>query len=398
MKKRILVFGAGHNQTLLIRACKELGYHTVVTDPNTEAPGKALADHFVVLPPKDFEAHCELIEQEKIQGIVTCQMENPLPLMAKLAQRYKLLFPTAEVIQRARNKFLMKQTFLKEEVPCAQGQVIDIPADLDRLDFNHWNFPLIIKPVDSYSSRGVYKVNSLEDLKARYSEAVRFSSTGQVLVEEFLEGPEVSVEAVTYQGKTHIVQITDKVITPYPNTVELAHYQPSLLEADQQQSIEQVVRDAIKALGIDYSGSHAELKLTPQGPKMIEIGARLGGDYISSYLTTLSTGVDMNRAIAQIAVGEEPDVTPSCKQYSGIQYVNWPTGRKVKAIASLDPFLQNPKVAFANIMVAPGDTLPAVTESTNRHAFFITSGSSKAELEQNVQMLSADLSKFITLD
>lgn len=398
MKKKILVFGAGHNQTLLIQACKDLGYHTIVTDPNHDAPGKVLADQFVVLPPKDFEAHCQLIEQEKVQGIVTCQMENPLSLMARLAERYHFLFPTEKVIQKARNKYLMKQAFLQEGVPCAKGMILENLQDLEQLDFAQWHFPLIIKPVDSYSSRGVYRVNSVVELKDRYVEALRYSSTGQVLVEEFLEGPEVSVEAVTYQAKTHIIQITDKVITPYPNTVELAHFQPSQLSAADLTKMGEVVQAAIKALGIDFTGSHAELKLTPQGPKMIEIGARLGGDYISSYLTTLSTGVDMNRAIAQIAMGEEPDVSPTRQQYSGIQYINWPAGRKVTAVANLEPFLQNPKVAFANIMVAPGDILPAITESTNRHAFFITSGSSPVELQENLQALSADLSTFITLD
>ena len=325
-------------------------------------------------------------------------MENPLPLMARLAAKYNLLFPTVDVIQRARNKYLMKKAFLEARVPCAQGQIIENQEELQQLDFAQWQFPLIIKPVDSYSSRGVYKVNSEKELHSRYPEALRYSSTGQVLLEEFLEGPEVSVEAVTFQGKTYVIQITDKVITPYPNTVELAHYQPSQLSALELNQIGEVVEAAIEALGIDFSGSHAELKLTPQGPKMIEIGARLGGDYISSYLTTLSTGVDMNRAIAQIAMGEEPDVNSTLRQFSGIQYVNWPAGRKVKAVAALEPFLQNPKVAFANIMVAPGDILPAITESTNRHAFFITSAETQAELNQNVQELVADLSTFITLD
>lgn len=396
--KRILVFGAGYNQTLLIRACKELGYYTLVTDPNENAPGKDLADHFVVLPPKDFDAHCQVIEENKIQGLVTCQMENPLPLMARLAKKYKLLFPSVEVIHRARNKYLMKQAFLQAGVPCAQGQIIEKAEELNNIDLTKWQFPLIIKPVDSYSSRGVYRVNSLSELRERYEQAVQFSSTGQALVEEFLEGPEVSVEAVTYQGVTHIIQITDKVITPYPNTVELAHYQPSQLHQEDQVSIREVVKAAVDALGIDYSGSHAELKLTKDGPKMIEIGARLGGDYISSYLTTLSTGVDMNRAIAQIAMGEDPDVDSTIRQYSGIQYINWQPGRKVRSVASLAPFLEDPRVTFANILVAPGDILPPITESTNRHAFFITSAESQGELENNVATLTEDLSKFITLD
>lgn len=398
MEKRILVFGGGINQVLLIKACKELGYYTVVTDPNPTAPGASDADVFAVLPPRDFEAHCDLIEKEQIAGLVTCQMENPLLLMARLAEKYGFLFPSEAVIQRARDKYLMKQAFLAHGVPCAKGVMIETIAQLKAFDFKEWLFPLIIKPVDSYSSRGVYRAESREALISHYEKTAAFSSNGQVLIEEFLAGPEVSVECVTGKGKTHIVQITDKVITPYPHTVELAHYQPSALSETTCSEIRKVVHEAIAALGIDNSGSHAELKITPQGPKMIEIGARLGGDYISSYLTALSTGVDMNRAIAQIAMGEEPDVQSSFQHFSAIQYYNWEAGRKVKTKMPLNYFLEKPEVAFAEIFVKSGDILPQITESTLRHACFITSATDRNELAQNVAQLSEEFSDLLTLD
>lgn len=398
MEKRILVFGGGINQVLLIKACKALGYYTVVTDPNPAAPGAADADVFAVLPPRDFEAHCDLIEKERIGGLVTCQMENPLLLMARLAEKYGFLFPSTTVIQRARDKYLMKQAFLAHDVPCAKGVMIETLAELQSFDFENWAFPLIIKPVDSFSSRGVYRADNRDSLVAHYEKTAAFSSTGQVLIEEFLEGPEVSVESVTAKGETHIVQITDKVITPYPHTVELAHYQPSSLSETTCLEIRKVVQKAIAALEIDNSGSHAELKVTPHGPKMIEIGARLGGDYISSYLTQLSTGVDMNRAVAQIAMGEEPDVQSSIQQFSAVQYYNWEAGRKVKAKTPLSLFLGKPEVAFAEIFVKSGDILPQITESTLRHSCFITSAENRDKLAQNVAQLSEELSDLLTLD
>ncbi|MFN7116801.1 MAG: ATP-grasp domain-containing protein [Saprospiraceae bacterium] len=395
MQRKILVFGGGDNQILLIKACRELSYYTIVTDPNPNAPGAALADLFVPLPPKDLEAHRNLILREQIEGIVTCQMENPLLLMASLAQEFNFRFPTPEVIKRSRNKYLMKKAFLQEQVPCAKGMLIENAEHFQSLNFAKWSFPLIIKPVDSFSSRGVFRLENKSELLHYYNESVKYASNGQVLIEEFLEGPEVSVESITFEGVTTVVQITDKVITAYPYTVEMAHYQPSILSKETQDCIKKIVTQAIDALGIDNTGSHAELKITAEGPKMIEIGARLGGDYISSYLTSLSTGVNMNRAIAQVAMGETPDLQATTHYHSGIQYINWEPGKAVKEIMSLDSMIQLDHVAHADITYKPGDILPQVTDSAKRHAFVISSGASRHELLNNLEQLSHQLSQLL---
>lgn len=395
MSRKILVFGAGDNQTLLIQACKDLGYFTIVTDPNSDAPGAALADLFVPLAPKDLEAHQELIRREQVEGIVTCQMENPLALMAILAQQFHFRFPSPEVIERARNKFLMKRAFMQHQVPCAKGILIENEEHFHALNFSNWQFPLIIKPVDSYSSRGVFRIDNKAELQQYYYDSVQFASNGQVLLEEFLEGPEVSVESITFEGETTVVQITDKVISSYPYTVEMAHYQPSILPNETQACIKAIVQQAIAALQIDNTGSHAELKITPAGPKMIEIGARLGGDYISSYLTLLSTGVDMNRAIAQVAMGERPDLQTTRHCHSGIQYINWEAGKTVAAVQPLDSILQAAHIAHAGIAFKPGDILPKVTDSAKRHAFVIASATSREALLTQLDHYSKEMTHLL---
>jgi biotin carboxylase len=398
MSKRILVFGAGDSQSHLLKACKELGYYVVTTDPKEKALFAHLADRHVVLDPQDYEGHRQLICEEKIQGIVTCAMETPLFLMADLAQEFGFIFPSPEVVRRARSKYLMKQQFMQHGVPCAKGIKIDSFEQLQAIDFSTWTFPLIIKPVDGYSSRGVVKAENQEQLFEFYQTTKTYSSQGDVLVEEFMEGPQIGTENITYQGETTIIQTTGYIITPYPYTTELELYQPSAFSAETIEQVKEVVKRAHKAVGIDNCGSNAELIITKDGPKMVEMAARLGGDHVASHLPLLSTGVDMTKALAQIVMGEAPDLTPTKQRFSSIRYVNWEPGKRVKEVLPIQSFLQHPLVAHAAIKVEAGDVLPPVTESMNRHSFLITSGDTREALNRNVALLMDELLKYVILE
>ena len=154
-------------------------------------------------------------------------MENPLLLMAEIAEKFSFSFPSVNSIVHARNKYLMKRCFIEHGIPCAYGILVEPNAEIDEKILYGFTFPLIIKPVDSFSSRGVFLVTSFDELQQYLDKTKSFSSDGKILIEEFLNGPEVSVESVTYNGQTTVIQITDKVITNYPYTVEMAHIQPS---------------------------------------------------------------------------------------------------------------------------------------------------------------------------
>jgi len=158
-----------------------------------------------------------------------------------------------------------------------------------------------------------------------------------------------------------------------------------------------VVTSAISALGIDNSASHTELKITSEGPKILEIGARGGGDFISSYLTLSSTGVSMDEAIIKVALGEEPDLVHKTKLYSYIRYFSLPVGAEVLCVEDFSDILNEKGVVFAYIAVKKGDVIEKITESKKRPGFLIIKGSKEEDVIQKGSILLSKLASKIKL-
>jgi biotin carboxylase len=197
----------------------------------------------------------------------------------------------------------MRQAFASADVPCPQFMcVTDKQIDLPTLQ-SQLSLPLIVKPSDRSGSLAVNKITDWSQLAAAIQEAQSVSFKGEAMVEEFIEGREISVEFISYQGKHYPLQITDKVTTGAPHFVELEHHQPSTLSKDLYTSIYAITERALKALGVTNSASHSEYKITDDGRIcIIEIGARMGGDFIGSDLVPLSTGYDYVRAVIDVAL------------------------------------------------------------------------------------------------
>ena len=378
--KRILIFGGGLNQLTLIKACNDLGYLSIVIDPNKNAPGKSLAHTFEVVAPNDYNKTKNIALKYKIDGIATSQMQNPLRMMAKLASELGFIFNKPEIIEQSLNKYLMKKVFTKNNIPCAKGYLFQSKNKLTPQKLKGLKFPLIIKPLDSHSSRGVYRVDKFEEILEHIDETISFSTTQEFLIEEFLEGPEFSIEAVTYSDETKIVQFTEKMITPPPNVVELGHLQPATFTEEQKDKISEIVISAIKALGLNNTVSHTEIKLTKKGPVIIEIGPRMGGDFISSYLVKHSCGVDLDRATIQMSVGKEPDLNPKNNQYSYIRYLQLIEGMKVEKIKDWKMIMDLPGVVFADVSINKWETVPKITDSAKRPGFVIVEGKSRKKV------------------
>lgn len=395
--KRILIFGGGLNQLALIEAAKALGLTTVVIDPNPDAPGRAIADHFEVVPPKDYE-HTKVVAQSfKVDGIVTAQMENPLAIMARLAEDMGYIFPSCDAIDQATDKWKMKAAFQQYGVPCAKGILLRREDDLSNLKESHLSYPLIIKPLNAFSSRGVYRVENEAELQQRRPQTEAFSKDGCLIVEEFLEGPEYSVEAITCDKQTTIVQYTEKFVTLFPYTVEMGHLQPADLSEQQQTVIAQTVKMGIRALGIDNTASHTEVKWTMQGPKIIEIGARLGGDFISSYLTQCSTGVDMNTVAIQTALGEPFIIHKTVNRYAYIKYFACPPGYLVSGVEDFSSLKAQEYIVFAHIFAQKNERIPELTHSAQRSGCALAAGESRADVIMRAEKANAWLQSKIKL-
>ena len=362
----ILIFGGGLNQLLLVKSAKDLGYRTIVIDPIPDATAKKIADVFEVIAPKDYEKTKETALKYNVKGIVTCQMENPLLIMAQLAEDLNFIFPSQQSVLNARNKYLMKECFINAGVACAKGRRIRLDEELKRKYCEEIGFPLIIKPVDSFSSKGVFKVNKFEEIEGYIASVRNFSSTGDILIEEFMEGSEVSVEGVTQNKVTTIVQITDKIITPYPTAVEMLHIQPSELDAETQTEVKKLVQKAVNALGLNNCAIHAEVKITKTGPKMVELGARLGGDYITSHLVPLSTGVNIEAAAIQIAMGKKPELKHLISNSAVIEYLKIEAGKKILDIGNYSKMKDDERVKEVFVFLNKGEIVQSITDSTKR--------------------------------
>ena len=394
--KSVLIFGAGINQLELIREAKSLGVISVVIDPQPDPPGRQEAEFFYRVGGEDYDATRAVAVKHGVSGMVTGQTEKPLRMMARLAEELGLIFHSPEVTERCLDKWLMKSAFRSHRIPCADGILIRHRDQLNE-DLSGFSYPVIMKPVDSFSSRGVVRIDSQEELKTFFEESRNYSTHGDVIIEEFLAGKEYSAEAVTYRGKTFVVQITEKFITPYPHTVETGHLQPADLSESVKAEMISLVQKAIASLGIDNSASHTEVMVTAEGPKVIEVGARLGGDFISSYLTKASTGVSMDRAAVQVALGGEPDLKPSRKDYAMIRYIELPVGRKVTGVQQIDDIRQLPGVEFAWVFVRPGDTVLRLTHSGVRPACILVKALSREKLLRDTAKYCSLLSDKILL-
>jgi biotin carboxylase len=385
MQKTILIFGAGINQLELIREAKNLGIFTIVIDPSEHPIGKAEADVYYQVDGKDYDTTKAIALKHKVDGIVTGQMEKPMRLMAKLAKELELNFHCPEVVETSLNKVLMKKAFIMNNVPCAKGLVFKYRENITEESLREFSYPLIIKPADAFSSRGVMKISSFDELLKYEEETRSFSSEATIIVEEFLEGREFSVESITYKENTTVIQVTEKFITPYPNTVEMAHLQSARITIEERYQIEVIVKKAIRAIGIDNSASHAEVMLTKNGVYMIEIGARLGGDFISSYLTKASTGVSMDKASVQVALGIGPDLEHKFTRFSMIEYLKLEEGRIIKKLPDKKEIENINGHVFSYYFLNEGDIIPKITHSAHRPICVLFEGKDEKSLFDGLQ-------------
>ena len=368
MAKTIMVFGGGLNQLGLLLAANELGLESVLVDPSANPLGKDYASHFYQVPTDVYETTREIALHHGVEALVTGQMERPLKLMARLAQELKLKFHNPETVERATNKYLMKAAFQAHGIPSAKGELIKEHRILSEQEMLRFGYPAIIKPLSRFSSQGVFRVDNYSSYLQNVELTLKCSDDGSYLLEEFIAGSEFSAECLSYQGETKVVQFTRKLITPYPNTVEIGHIQPAIFSEHSKNQAEDIIRKAVTALGIDNSASHVEFKLTDKGPVIIEIGPRTGGDFIGSLLTLESSGVNMDKAVIQIALGEEPDWEIKHEKGSAILYLTLEAGSRVLSIAPnwRENVLALPGVLDAQLLLTSGDRIQLLTDSTKR--------------------------------
>ena len=326
---RLAIIGANESIDPLIRKAKDLGYETHVFAWKTGAEGEKNADFFYPVSIDQKDEILKLCQDIQPEGVCSITSDFAVRTVNYVARGLGLKCNSEECDLLARNKYHMRRALREHGLPTPWFLRVD--HSLSRKEAEELTYPLIVKPTDRWSSKGVCRVNAPKELAAAVNRAMEESLEKKAILEEFAEGPEYSCECISYAGKHRALAITKKYTTGYPHYIETGHMQTSDIPPALWDAVQTAVFRALDALKIQYGASHTEFKLRDNGEIfLIETGARMGGDCIGTDLVQISTGYDYIRMVIDAAVGKEP----------AAYRINAPKTAMVKYICSREDYEQ----------------------------------------------------------
>lgn len=389
--KKIMILGASILQVPAIREAKELGLKVVAVDMDPNAIG--FDEHDIekeVISTIDVPAVVFAAKKHNVCGVITVASDMPMRSVAAVSKEMGLIGISEGTALMATNKAEMRAAFERNGVASPISYKVSSKQEFEET-IKKIGEKFIVKPADNSGSRGVYLVESNDEAINAYEYSCKFSRNGDVLVEEFMVGPEVSVELIVVEGKFHVLQVTDKLTTGAPHFVEIGHSQPSRLSQSDLCAIKELAIKAAKAVGINNGPAHAEIILTESGPKMVEIGARMGGGCITTHLVPLSTGINMTKATIQVAMGTKPDISPKHQKGAAIRFIIPPIGHvtKISGVREAEKLFG---VEAVEIQCKVGQFVGKLESGASRIGYVIAQAET---VEKAVQICEEALSKII---
>lgn len=368
-----MVLAAGLLQIDVIEKAKRMGYYVLAVDGNPKAPGFNVADKAICADIVNEETMLKIARDEHVDGVIHPCSEVSMAVMGRINDELGLSGISRDQAICATNKHLMRKAFEKGNAPSPKSILAQDAEDAWSRLQNEFDTDAILKPSRNSGSRGIAKVSrnmDKGDFIRAYDEALSESRDHSVLIEQFIEGPEFSIEMIVWQGEIHVLTVTDKKTTGAPHFVELGHNQPSCFSDTDVETLKAAAVAGVRALGVNNCACHAEAKLMNGKAYLMEVGARLGGDFISTELTHLSTGIDMVAAAIDVALGVEPDLSAKEEPKGVCIRYFCPKPGKLVSISNTE-VLNNPHVYLWEIYPKEGDVIPAVTSSLCRSGHVI---------------------------
>lgn len=306
--KKIAIIGANEFQNPLILRAKELGFETHVFAWQADDIGERTADYFHPISITEKERILKECKQIGVDTVASVASDLAVLTVNHVARGLGLPCNDERTDHIATNKYLMREAFEASGVPAPRHMEADPSTDLSRLE--GFTYPLIVKPTDRSGSRGICKIDRPRELAQAVRNACEQAFSGKAIIEEYIEGPEYSCECINWNGDHRVLAFTKKFTTGAPHFIETGHVQPSDIPPEKLPKMERAVLAALDALNIRWGASHAEFRINADGElRIIEIGARMGGDCIGSDLVPLSTGYDFLKMVIDVSMGQAPDFT-----------------------------------------------------------------------------------------
>lgn len=390
--KKIMILGASILQLPAIKKAKELGFYVYAVDADPNAIGFQYANESVLVSTIDTDRIVLTAVEKQIDGIMTLATDMPMRAVATVAEKLNLMGISIETAINTTDKLKMRQRLALFKIPIPlffKSYSIDEYYN----NIKHFNNGYIVKPADNSGSRGIFLVKSNNDVEIAFNHAKKYSRSGAILVEEYMIGREVSVETLSLDGKVYVLAITDKLTSGAPYFVEMGHSQPAQFDFHTIEKIKKVACDAIIALDIKNGPSHTEIIVTDEGPKIVEIGARLGGGCITTHLVPLSTGVDMVECSIKIALKEKPEFNEKINKASAIRFFKTSAGQ-INSISGVKEALLVKGIHEITLLKKEGDIINDIRSGSDRIGFVIAQGENVKEAVNSCE-IAIDLIKIL---
>lgn len=319
---KLAIIGAGRMAEIFCKNAREMGVETHCFAWDDGAIAKKSADYFYPISIFEKDEILKICRDVKIDGVVATT-ELTIAIAAYLSNKLELNGLDFEIAKQITDK-----TRNRKVTSGINGlfhpKFAEITEENEIYDLN-LNLPIILKPTDKGGKKGIQVIYSNEDIHEAFCYSFKETSgKGKYIVEEFIEGgTEYSVESLSYQGKNYIIQVTEKISSGAPHCVELGHHQPANISNRVRKEIENVISQALTAIGLTYGPCHTEIKIKDDKIYLIEFNARPGGDHISYPLIHLSTGYPFIKGAIQIALNtfSDVDTTSFSHCYASVYFV-----------------------------------------------------------------------------
>ena len=371
--RRLLVLGAGPAQLGLLASARERGLFVIALDRDPGAPGFRYADRRAIISTEDEQGIERLAGAEGVEGIIAPGIDWPVAIAARVAERMGLPHPLAPAVAGlAVSKLKQRERLTEAGVPQPAWRFVSEPeGDLP--------VPAVVKAADRQGQKGLSLVRSEDELRAAIELAIAESRSGVAVVEELVDGPEVTVNAFSVGGSFHPLTVTDRLTAEPPAFgVALAHVWPSEAAGDDAVAVAQA---AVTALGITDGPTYTQLRIGPDGPQVMEVAARLGGGH-DAELVRLALGVDLNGLALAAALGEpieEADVRTEPQVGGAVVRFLVPPEGVLQEVEGIDEARAVEGVQEVRIYREPGHVFGPFQRGADRAGAVLASGSSREE-------------------
>jgi biotin carboxylase len=371
-KPSILVLGAGRYYTRVLSKLREADFTVFAIDRDPQAPGFALADDSAPVDIANHPAVVEAARAWKVDGVLPIN-DVGVRSAAAVVEAMGLRGPTRATAELANDKGLMRERWRDSGLPVPEFRVVhtleEAHAAMDAI-----GLPVVVKPADSGGGgRGVSVVRASHELAWAVDLAQPFARNGRILVESFLDGTELTVESLSFDGDARVLAMSDKVKAPLRTRVATSLNYSAAVSEDMRRRVEQLTASAVTALGVVHGPAHTEIILTRDGPFLVETGARGGGGHLFHTIVQAVSGVDFVAESARVLTGGTPRVGAVLRRGCVYRFFNPPDGI-LRGVHGVEGAAGLPGVLDLAIVKELGSRVGNLVNSLERVGYVVTAG------------------------